>query len=112
LGIEELRVFCCAPTVIWGGHVARIRETINAYTFLLRNPEGKGHIGRPSSKWEGSVAVDLERTGWEMQTGIVWLGTGILESSYEVSGSGELCSTNYEHAIVRQGNARGVQCKY
>jgi hypothetical protein len=76
---------------------------------LLRKPEGKGHIGRPSSKWEGSVTVDLERMGWEVQSGIVWLETGILESSYEVSGSGELCSTNFEHSIVHQGTTAGVQ---
>jgi hypothetical protein len=25
-------------------------------------PDGKGHLGKPSSKWEGNVTVDLERT--------------------------------------------------
>jgi hypothetical protein len=63
--------------MIRDGHVARVRETINAYRFLLREPEGKGHLGRPSSEWEGNVKMDRGRTGWEVQTGFVWLGTEI-----------------------------------
>jgi hypothetical protein len=48
------------------GHVARTREKINAYRFLLRKPEGKGPLGRPSRKWEGNVKMDLERTGCDV----------------------------------------------
>lgn len=62
-------MFSTAPNITWmirKGHVARIRETINAYRFLLRKPEGKGPLGRPSRKWEGSVEMDVERTGWDV----------------------------------------------
>lgn len=65
----ERRVCCCTPNVtlmLWEGHVARNRETLNTYRYLLRKPEGKGPLGRPSRKWEGSVQMDLERTGWDV----------------------------------------------
>jgi len=48
------------------GNVARIRETINAYRLLLRKPEGKGPLERPSRKWVGGVKMDLERTRWDV----------------------------------------------
>jgi hypothetical protein len=56
------------------GHVARIRETINAYRLLLRKPEGKGPLGRPSRKWEGSVTIGLERTGWDVSSEVLLAG--------------------------------------
>ena len=65
----ELSVFCCTPNITWvmrEGNVARIRETINAYRLLLRKPEGKGPLERPSRKWVGGVKMDLERTRWDV----------------------------------------------
>jgi hypothetical protein len=31
----------------WMGHVALIKETKNAYKFLVRKPEGLKHLGKP-----------------------------------------------------------------
>jgi hypothetical protein len=49
---EELRNLYSSPNIIrmikslrrrWVGHVARMRETRNAYRILMGKPEGKNH---------------------------------------------------------------------
>jgi hypothetical protein len=37
-----------------GGHVARMRETRNAYRILVGKPEGKRPLGRPRRRWPSS----------------------------------------------------------
>jgi hypothetical protein len=53
---EELHNLYSSPNIIrmfksrrmrWAGHVARIRETRNAYKILVGKPEGKGPLGKP-----------------------------------------------------------------
>jgi hypothetical protein len=36
----------------------------NAYRILLGNPEGKRPLGRPKSKWQGNIKMDLKDTEW------------------------------------------------
>jgi len=36
----------------WAGHVALMREMRNAYTILVRKPEGKRPLGRRRRRWE------------------------------------------------------------
>jgi hypothetical protein len=49
-----------------GGACSTHKRDDKCIWVLLRKPEGKEHLGRPSRKWEGSVKMDLERTGWDV----------------------------------------------
>jgi hypothetical protein len=31
---------------------------------LVRKPEGKGALGRPSRRWEDNIKMDLQKVGW------------------------------------------------
>jgi hypothetical protein len=44
----------------WAGHVARIEESRSAFKMLTGKPTGKRHLGRPRSRWEDSIRMDLE----------------------------------------------------
>jgi hypothetical protein len=48
------------------------------YRVVVRKPEGKTPLRRPSRRWEGSINVDLQEVGWVARTGSSWLrmGTG------------------------------------
>jgi hypothetical protein len=70
---EKLRDFYSSPSIIriiksrrmrWAGHVARMGEKRNAYRFLVRNPEGKGPLGRPRRRWVNNIKMDLLEIGW------------------------------------------------
>jgi hypothetical protein len=39
-------------------------EKTNAYGLLVRNPEGKGPLGKPRRRWVGNIKVDLGELGW------------------------------------------------
>jgi hypothetical protein len=45
------------------GHVARMREKINAFKFWIGNPEGKRLLGRRRYRWEDDV-MDLRGLKW------------------------------------------------
>ena len=47
----------------WVGHVARMGESEGAYSALLRNPEGKRPLGRPRSRGEDNMKLDLQEVG-------------------------------------------------
>jgi hypothetical protein len=34
-------------------------ETRNAYIILIRKPEGKRQLGRPTHRWEDNIKMDL-----------------------------------------------------
>jgi hypothetical protein len=38
--------------------------------------EGKIPLGRPRSKWEHNIKIDLEKVRWGAWTGLNWLRTG------------------------------------
>jgi hypothetical protein len=42
----------------WRGHVERMGE-INTYCILVGNPEGKRPLGRPRSRLEDNIRMDL-----------------------------------------------------
>jgi hypothetical protein len=54
----------------WAGHVARIRETMNAYRILVGKPEGKRQLGRPRRMWVDNIEMDLRGIGWD---GMDWI---------------------------------------
>jgi hypothetical protein len=40
-----------------------VGENRNANKVLLRNPEGKGPLGRPKRRWEDSIKMNPKDTG-------------------------------------------------
>jgi hypothetical protein len=49
----------------WAGYVARIGEKSYAYIIFKRKPEGKRPLGRPRSRWDYNIAVDIRKIAWE-----------------------------------------------
>jgi hypothetical protein len=45
------------------GHVARMGEGKDVYRVLVGRPERKRPLGRPRSKWENNIKIDLRETG-------------------------------------------------
>ena len=46
-----------------------MREKRGACKVLVLIPEGKRPLGRPRSRWEENIKMDIEETGWE---GVDW----------------------------------------
>ncbi|KAJ4439473.1 hypothetical protein ANN_07597, partial [Periplaneta americana] len=70
----ELHAVYSSPDIIrniksrrlrWAGHVARIRESRNAYRVLVGRPEGKRPLGRPRRRWEDNIKMDLREVGYD-----------------------------------------------
>jgi hypothetical protein len=40
-------------------------ETRNAYRVWVGNPEEKKSLGRPRSRWEGNIEMNLREIRWE-----------------------------------------------
>jgi hypothetical protein len=47
----------------WAGHVARMVVGRGVYRVLVGKPEGKRPLGRPRSRWEDNIKLDLRETG-------------------------------------------------
>jgi hypothetical protein len=52
------------------GQVARMTKMRNVYEILIGKHEGKEPLGRPRSKLERSIKMDLKETGWD---GLDWI---------------------------------------
>jgi hypothetical protein len=39
-------------------------EERNVYRVLMGKPEGKRPLGRPRSRWEDGIRMDLREIGW------------------------------------------------
>ncbi|KAJ4428733.1 hypothetical protein ANN_25726 [Periplaneta americana] len=70
----ELHALYSSPDIIrniksrrlrWAGHVARMRESRNAYRLLVGRPEGKRRLGRPRRRWEDNIKMDLREVGYD-----------------------------------------------
>jgi hypothetical protein len=48
----------------WAGHVARMEERRCAYRILVGRREGRRPLGRPRSRWEDNIKMDLQEVGW------------------------------------------------
>jgi hypothetical protein len=59
----------------WARHVACIGELRHAYKVLVRKTEGKRPLGRPRSKWEDDVKINVKEK-WCVSTTFVWLSIG------------------------------------
>ena len=66
---EELHDLHFSPNIVrvikarWAGHVARMGQDRGVYRVLVGNPEGKGRLGRPRSRWEDNIKMDLQEVG-------------------------------------------------
>jgi hypothetical protein len=60
----------------WVGHVERVVQKTNAYTFWYGKPEGRRATGRPKHRWEGDIKMDLKKYDGRKWTGLIWMGTG------------------------------------
>jgi hypothetical protein len=47
----------------WARHVARMRESRVVHGVLVGRPEGKRPFGRPRSRWEDNIKMDLQEGG-------------------------------------------------
>jgi hypothetical protein len=53
----------------WTGHVARMGDGRGVHRVLVGKPEGKRSLGRPRSRWEDNIKVDLQEVGEGFGTG-------------------------------------------
>ena len=62
----------------WAGHVAQIGKRRDVYRILVGKPEGKRPLGRPRSRWDDNIKMDLQKIVCGVWTGSIWLriGTG------------------------------------
>jgi hypothetical protein len=47
-----------------------------AYKILVGKPEGKRPLGRPRSRWEDNIEMDLTEKRSGVWIGFIWLGVG------------------------------------
>jgi len=47
----------------WAGHVAFMEEEREVHRVLVGKPEGKRPMGRPRSRWEDNIKMDLQEVG-------------------------------------------------
>ena len=47
----------------WAGDVARMGGDRDVHRLLVRKPEGKRPLGRPRSRWEDNIKMDLQEVG-------------------------------------------------
>jgi hypothetical protein len=57
-------------------------ERRGVYKVLVRRAEGKRTLGRPRSRWDDNIKMDLQEVRWGSRTGLIWLriktGVGLL----------------------------------
>jgi hypothetical protein len=47
-----------------------MEEKLNEYRILVRKPEGKKPLGRPSNRWADNIKMDRREIGWD---GMDWI---------------------------------------
>jgi hypothetical protein len=69
---DELHSLYSSPNIVrviksrrmrWAGHVAHMVEGRSVYRVLVGRPEGKRPLGRPKSRWENNIKMDLREMG-------------------------------------------------
>jgi len=50
--------------IIWAGHVARMGDRRGVYRVLVGKPKGKRPLGRPRSRREDNIKMDLQEVEW------------------------------------------------
>jgi hypothetical protein len=60
----------------WARQVGRMEEMRNAYKILVGKPEGKRLFIRPRRRWQVISELILEKWGWRVWIGFIWLRAG------------------------------------
>jgi len=69
---EKLNDLYCSPNIFrviisrkmrWVERVERMGERRGVYKVLVGKPEGKRPLGRPRSRWEDNIKMDLQEVG-------------------------------------------------
>ena len=69
---EKLNDLYCSPNIFrviisrkmrWVEGVERMGERRGVYKVLVGKPEGKRPLGRPRSRWEDNIKMDLQEVG-------------------------------------------------
>jgi hypothetical protein len=69
---DELHSLYSSPNIVrvinsrrmsWVGHMARLGEGRGVYRVLVGRPEGKRPLGRPRSRWNDNIEMDLTEIG-------------------------------------------------
>jgi hypothetical protein len=67
---DELHSLYSSPDIVrviksrrmrWAEHVARMGEGRGVYWVLVGRPEEKRSLGRPRSRWEDNIKMDLRK---------------------------------------------------
>jgi len=48
-------------------------EMKDVHSVSVGKPEGKKPLGRPRSRWEENIKINLQEVGWGKWTGLIWL---------------------------------------
>jgi hypothetical protein len=80
---EQLHSLYCLPNMMinsrrmsWTWHAAHMGEQGNAYRIFVRKLKGKEPLGRPRSRREDNIKIDLKEISWcGMDTELIWLST-------------------------------------
>jgi hypothetical protein len=79
---DELHSLYSSPNIVrvikarrmrWAEHVARMGEGRDVYRVLVGRPEGKRPLGRPRSRWEDNIKMELREVGID---GANWIRLG------------------------------------
>jgi hypothetical protein len=57
--------------MMWAVHAAQMGEKNDAYRLLVRKPEGKRPLRRPSFRWVENIKIDVVEILWD---GVNWIG--------------------------------------
>ena len=60
----------------WVDYVVRMGESKDVYTVFVGKTEGRGQLGRPRSRWDDNIKMDLQEVGCGVWTGSSWLRIG------------------------------------
>jgi hypothetical protein len=69
---DELHSLYSSPNIVrviksrkmrWDGHAARMGEGKSVYRVLVRSPEVRRPLGRPTRRWEDNIKLNLRETG-------------------------------------------------
>ena len=63
--------------------MARVGGRRGAYRALVGRPERKRRLGRPRTRWEDNIKMDLQEVGFKAWTAVIWRRTGKLAGACE-----------------------------
>lgn len=49
-----------------------MEEIKNAFKIFVGKPESESPFGRPSRKWEDSIAMSIMEMVWKLWIGLIW----------------------------------------